>query len=88
MFALASENIPLSKDIGDRFDWVKTGNVLYAASLEAYVRDYKHPLIRQIGFQDANLKRIRDTVGIKDVVICAMSDMCVESAIRSTNDFG
>ena len=48
----------------------------------------KHPLIRQIGFQDANLKRIRDTVGIKDVVICAMSHMCVKSAIRSTNDFG
>jgi hypothetical protein len=39
IFALASENIPLSKDIGDRFDWVKTGNVLYAASLETYVRD-------------------------------------------------
>jgi hypothetical protein len=39
VFASASENIPLSKDIGDRFDWVETGNVLYAASLEAYVQD-------------------------------------------------
>jgi hypothetical protein len=48
----------------------------------------KHRLIRQIGFKDANLKRILDTVAIKDVVICAMSHMCVESAIRSTNDFG